>query len=329
MQNVLRIIKLPYLIFSFLYSIFNQILFIRKYVNPILLEFEDCHDNSLQPKDFEKIRKYYGLSITGIFGASLCKLRGQKMLFEERYTSTFQASITGLVDDYYDEHGMTLERMREFFVTPDEVTPKNQAELLGIQLYKESIKYVNDFNALVPFLDNVNQAQSDSMQQVETKMDFLQLKMLTLYKGGSSFLYYRSAFRHPFKKNEEKALYLLGGITQLSNDIFDVYKDRENGVQTLLTITKDIGMVKDLYKKWIKEFEDLFICLDYSPGNIQSFLQLYHLGVFSRCFVCLDQLISLQEKSEGVFELQDYSREELICDMEQYSNLTKSIKYSI
>lgn len=54
---------------------------------------------------------------------------------------------------------------------------------------------------------------------------------------------YRSVLGTPLISGEEDAIYLLGSILQLANDMFDVYKDFKNGQQTVFTNTEDVGIV--------------------------------------------------------------------------------------
>ncbi|MBB6458918.1 hypothetical protein [Flammeovirga kamogawensis] len=284
------------------------------------------NDGSLSEKDFQKIRNYYGLAIPGILGTSICQLRGKKMSFKERYTSTYQASITGLVDDYYDEQGMTEARMESFFLDPNTITLNNDAEHLGIDLYLKSLKYITNFSELVPYLKDVNSAQSGSMQQQQNlPLSLAALKELTLFKGGSSFLYFRTAFQHKILDNEIEILYLLGGLTQLGNDIFDVYKDRENNIQTLLTTCSSINDVKSVFVLWLTKLKRLLSELNYPERNKRDFWNLYYLGVFSRCFTCLQQLEELEIDDQ--FRLSNYTRKELICDMEKWSSIKRALKF--
>lgn len=70
--------------------------------------------------------------------------------------------------------------------------------------------------------------------------------------------------------------------------------------------------------------------LPYSKARVIQFMEYYTLGVISRCLVCLDQYEALQHNSNnGKFEIDLYSRKELICDMEKFENLMKALKIDI
>jgi hypothetical protein len=57
-----------------------------------------------------------------------------------------------------------------------------------------------------------------------------------MHKGGSSVLFYRTAFSPEVSGKEKILINNLGAMMQLGNDIFDVYKDRESGINTLVTL---------------------------------------------------------------------------------------------
>ena len=67
----------------------------------------------------------------------------------------------------------------------------------------------------------------------------------------------------------------------------------------------------------------------YSTRNVRKFLGIISIGIFSRCLVCLDQLEKLEKRSGGVFKLSEYSRKDLICDMDNIGNKFKSLGYHI
>ena len=86
-----------------------------------------------------------------------------------------------------------------------------------------------------------------SKQQDAPGLSYEVMKDITIRKGAESLLYYRTAFEHPLKNGEEKMLYCLGGLMQLSNDIFDVYKDQKAGVGTLVTTATKIEDLRFYY----------------------------------------------------------------------------------
>jgi len=69
--------------------------------------------------------------------------------------------------------------------------------------------------------------------------------LITYFKGSVSLLFYHSALDEAVPESEEKMLCALGQLLQLVNDIFDVYKDRQNNIKTLVTDAHQIKIISD------------------------------------------------------------------------------------
>jgi len=59
------------------------------------------------------------------------------------------------------------------------------------------------------------------------------------------------------------------------------------------------------------------------------FLNILSIAIFSRCFVCLDQLESNERLTSNQFIVSAYSRNQLICDMDKKINMLRSAKKHI
>ncbi|MBK6635842.1 MAG: hypothetical protein IPG38_17525 [Chitinophagaceae bacterium] len=131
------------------------------------------------------------------------------------------------------------------------------------------------------------------------------------------------------RKGEEKMLYCLGGLMQLGNDIFDVYKDHQGGVSTLITTTTNMEDLRFYFSALLQTGTEAAYRSGYAKRHVKRFLGILSIGIFSRCFVCLDQMARNQKRTNGVFELNAYSRKELVCDMDTIGNKLRSLRYHI
>jgi len=112
----------------------------------------------------------------------------------------------------------------------------------------------------------------------------------------------------------------------LANDIFDVYKDRESNIQTLVTGATHISDIRNLLKERLSiYYADAFSC-GFDKMQVRKFLDIISIGVFSRCFVCLDQLERNEQLTGNVFRVKEYSRKQLICDMDKPLNMLRSAR---
>ncbi|MBK6964769.1 MAG: hypothetical protein IPH20_12720 [Bacteroidales bacterium] len=113
-------------------------------------------------------------------------------------------------------------------------------------------------------------------------------------------------------------LFSLGGISQLENDLFDVYKDFCNGIKTLATTENSIVRLRKYYKGLVEETFALVHLTSFPDEHKKKFLRFIAL-IISRGFVCLD-LLENRKGNESCFSLPEYKRHELICDMDKPGN---------
>ena len=255
------------------------------------------------------------------------KLRGFSPSNEEIQTGLYLGAFTPIYDDLMDSSGFTHSELI------NSIENKNEKSSISFQLlqylFNKLKQNTNSFNLFNHYFNIAGEAQTESLKQIgKIKLTDNELRKISYDKGGYFTLLYRSVLNNHLIENEEKAIYSLGNILQLTNDIFDTYKDHQNKQQTLVNISQDLNNLNneflDLTDKTIKEF-----CkLDYPSKNIKS--ALYEIiPIISRGIVCLDQLLKLQKSNNGIFEIEKFSRKELICDMEKIQNIKKSIHYSI
>lgn len=178
-------------------------------------------------------------------------------------------------------------------------------------------------------LYTVYKDQLKSLKQKTGKLSKEETYDLTNQKGGSSVLFYRAAIFPAASESEKHILYKIGGLIQLTNDIFDVYKDREAGIHTALMYCTQIGEIREYFSNQVNAVYKESFQLSCSAKTIQSFLELLSLSFFSRGFVCLDKLAASEKIHGGKFNLHNYSRSQLICDMDTKKNMLRSAAYHI
>lgn len=170
-------------------------------------------------------------------------------------------------------------------------------------------------------------AQDKSLaQRGAAPLDVETLKQITRYKGGNSTLLYRVVLDNPLVSGEGAAWEGLGYSFQLMNDAFDIYKDHEAGQQTLATRLTNMNELRDEWSSAIEQALLAFVKLDYPLENVKNVLREMAV-LHGRGYVCLQQLCRLQ-KTNQAFDVSQFSRAQLICDMEQASNIIESMRYT-
>jgi hypothetical protein len=317
----------PPTLFTLLKNVKKQKLFLQRNIQPQLESVKNTNDGSLDATDFKKITHYYGLSVPAILGEAICVLRGSAMTLKERLALTYHGAVTGLYDDFFDKHDMTDEKVRMFMEQPQALIGESSVEKLFLEFYKKALAHTESPALMINYLRKVYQAQIDSKKQASPGLTNEEILDITLNKGGVSVLFYRSVMSFAFQPGEEEALYKMGGLMQLGNDIFDVYKDSLHKIHTPMTTAQRVNDVRKTFRSVMDDSFNSFYKSNFSPINIKKFLRLISMCLCSRCFVCLDQLESKEASTNGIFSPQLYTRKDLVCDMDTVSNKWKTINY--
>ncbi|MEP6700392.1 MAG: hypothetical protein ABJA85_03725 [Bacteroidota bacterium] len=324
-----NILQAPRILSSLLSNVKKQHQFIRQHLQAELTAAKNINDGSLDEKDFKKITHYYGLAVPAILGEHICALRGTKMSVRERLALTYQGALTGLGDDFVDKRGTSPDKIKAFIEAPENFTGQTASEQLFLSFYKKSLDYAQDPLLVKKYLRKVFAAQLESKKQAMPGLTKDEILNITLHKGGTSVLFYRAAMAHPFLPGEEEALYKMGGLMQFGNDIYGVYDDWNENIHTLLTTTKKIDEVRTIFRSVMDDSFQAAYQAGYPSKNVKKFLRLISMSLCSRCFVCLDQLEKKESDSNGIFSPMQYSRNDLVCDMDKASNKWKSVSWHI
>jgi len=313
-------------------NVSQQKLFIEKTLTEDMKSFLLTNDGSIHEKDAEKIKKYYGLGVPAVLGVSFALLRGTKITETERKAATYLGALTGIGDDFFDAEKYQAEDLRKLLncllYASDEGLRFTSLEKLFVFFYKKALQHTPNQEMLLEYTRELFKIQLLSLEQKQENINQERIKEITMLKGGTSLLFYRSVFEHPFDEAEKELLFNMGGLMQLANDIFDIYKDNIEQIKTLATTTNDIGELRRIFRSMMHHTCALAHNTRFEKKNIENYLRFISMGI-SRVYVCLDMLDALQKKNDNIFEASAFTRKQLICDMEKTLNILKSLRYYI
>ncbi len=269
---------------------------------------------------------YYSIMLYILFDWMVL-LRKKRINKAEKYKRNLLMIFTPSFDDLGDEYNINADQVMKAF--KEEKTEYDVPEFIVAKYIYKTFLSLNNLNAelINQHGDEVVKWEcSGKTMEINKDSSYDELKDVIIGKGGDSIVFYRAGLDSEFKKGEEKAYFKLGSLLQFTNDIFDVYKDVKNGHQTLLTTTNDLIPVYDLYVELINDMIKSFFHLDLPIKRITKFLNRVMI-ILSRGLVCFNQLLEVQNRENGKFAPAKLSRQDLVCDMEKWSNIKKSIKY--
>ncbi|MFN0203577.1 MAG: class 1 isoprenoid biosynthesis enzyme [Bacteroidia bacterium] len=309
------------LFFRFGWEIIQQLYYFRRYVLPFLKEHLLQSDATFSEKYVRRMG-YYAQFVPAVSGANYAILLGRKMTHTERLAMTELAAAAPIFDDYFDEEDLNLKTLSNMIENPESFQAKNTLEKVLVQLLIRIKAKIPNFPFFMEVCQKVFAAQLASKQQQQGNLSYEEIRKITYDKGGYSTLLFKSVMAHEPIQGEHEAIYHFGGLVQLVDDIFDVYEDTKNGIQTLATKEKSIQKVTQDFEADVMTLCKMFQALSLRPAAVRQFLHL-QLFFLTRTFVCLEQFEKLQAAAGGIFEPKNYPRKALICDMETWENLRK------
>ncbi len=326
MNRLYNLLSFPRIFLYTVNALRTQRIFIKNNLEPLIKEFQKDQNSELTNSDVKKIRRYYGYAVPAILGEGFCILRSETLTQNERIALTYLGALTGLYDDFFDKLDTSDSHILELTTNPDEKITRNIHEFLFVKFYLIALNHCPSPNLLKQRFLGVYEAQLLSKRQKDSKLSTEEISSITLLKGGVSLLFYRSALVGQPNKNEESLLYKLGGLMQLENDIFDIHKDYQDNISTLVTTVRKISELRITYTRLHKETMNLLSLTHFAKNNKLFFMRFINLIIY-RGSVCLDCLERNETLTNGFFSIKDYERKHLICDMGKFKNIIKVFQY--
>ena len=284
------------------------------------------NDGSLTEADAAKMLRYYGLAVPGILGEAFAALRCSSLSEKERRGCTWLGATTGLFDDFFENTSLDDGYIELLYRQPAMYTGNNSNEKLANHCWLLALKHCANADLLTDMAGMVHRSQSESRLQKNNNPGKEALRRITFDKGGYSVLFYMSFFYREIPPADENLFYHAGALLQLENDLFDVYKDHQGHITTLVTGGMKIAPLRTIYLDFWAKTKQYLNETSYSPAGKKQFLKIL-CGLVSRGLVCLDMLQQRENENHGNFDPAVFTRKQLICDMEKPVNLLRTMHY--
>lgn len=311
---------------SFLFTIVNfiKIGWLVRFENPrstkgLLKELQthvQSHGFSLSQKHVKRIT-YYTLQ-SSITNNWFSLLRGYKPSKTELKNALYMGAFTPVMDDLMDNSGKSFESLIQS-------QEGNTVEFVLFKyLYGKLEVLIQSNPDFGSYFHRAHEAQNESLKQLQvSELSVDELVKITCDKGGYYTTLYRTVLQNELKEGEADAIYLLGSLMQIFNDLFDTYKDNQAGLQTLITAHRDVKMVNNLVVDLIKEFKGRYAKLDYSKKDIRkSYLAIRN--ILGMGLVGVNQYLALQGTSAKL-DIESFERKQLIVDLDIWPGIKSTV----
>lgn len=273
------------------------------------------------PERIEK-RIHFYTAVSAVSNHWFGLLRGKAPTQQEDKDGLLFGAVSPVIDDLMDSADRTFEEL--------EADPRQDtAEQVLYHYLMERLRPLRKIN---PYFDKyarlTHLAQNESLKQMrQEQIGIEELERISYEKGAYTMLLFRMVLRNPPIAGEEEAIYTLGAMLQLMDDLFDVWNDLQDGSQTLFTNTGDVLALEARYIECENRFREQVMGLDLPfAQKRQAYVSI--MGVVNRTHVAIHQFKALMGDAERL-DFSGLKRKDLIIDMQKFSNLWMHINWEI
>lgn len=302
--------------------------FNQNFLIPYLSELEIKHKGQFAPEQKHKILNYYGLFITSFLCSSYKRLYGKRLTDDERKRATLFGILTPVGDDLFDIDKLSTEDIRQITFKPESYHATTFSAGVAKEIQTYMLQHVPFKKEYLEASKNVLDIQVETIKQTKPTLSREETERITHVKGAVSVIIYHQCLDEPASQQMLEALFYIGSLYQLGNDIFDLYKDVRDNIYTLVNTCDDFLAFRKGFIERIKAQNRRIMALPYRHKNKKEFCIIINT-INARSLVALDQMVALQKKLGGKkIQWANLERKDMIVDMEKKANLLKWIKYA-
>jgi len=222
----------------------------------------------------DKRRLGYAFKVVGIVGYFIECITNKPLSQNSKKNLIISGALTPIFDDYFDSINTSVESINLKIKVKDLTNSLrfDEASRSFFSILQEKTSHTE----FAGHLESAIHWQIESTKQKTTK-DTLILEEITINKGGSAFTFFASCTDYNLKEKQINAVYNFGAFIQLVDDIFDIYQDEKEGINTLASINIDnLKEISRILTEFIaKSFDNITI-----TNNKNKLARLYALYAF-------------------------------------------------
>lgn len=276
-------------------------------------------NGEFSPVTKNKIAISYGIYLPMICD-TFAHLRNHRISKGEKVRFIYYFICSSLFDDFIDDQLLNNKQLYDLSFHSNRYhanTFEEKAYLLGHLFLRKQVK---DKWAYDKVCLNLFEAQVQSQKQFQNKLKHEELKEVTFAKGGYSVLLCSFLFDYQPVKEEQRCWYQAGKLIQLTNDLYDIYKDLQEDIATLPNRMDNARLFESFFDFEINKMKEQISQLPFR-NKLKKRFGLSMAGVYAFGLIAIHQLKKIQGTSENLPNFKLLPRRKLIVDMEKRSNL--------
>jgi len=291
-----------------------------KKIDQHIAELELECDGELSKAERKKIISRQILFVP-VIAEAFARLHHNKTNAAEQKRLLYFFINSSLFDDFTDEQLLTPLQIAGISFD-DKFTPHHFRERLFLHIKKQLNNFAQHKSGYTAIQKAVFESQMDSEQQLNPSTPNEQLLAISLAKGGYAVELCSYYTNQNITATERQCWYQLGAMIQLSNDIFDIYKDVQQGIHTYPNRCTNMNELSNEYIKEVRLLHQYINALEvssYKKIQLTTALSV----IIALGFTAITQLKKLQGNNSVIAPWESFQRSQLICDMEKLPNMLR------
>jgi hypothetical protein len=289
-----------------------------------LKQLEQQFGGKFDERTFKKILFYYSIKVPAICDAFLY-LHHTKTNREECKRLIHYFICTSVFDNFFDRKELTDDEIYNITFDSKNWQPKNFTEAISLNAHLLLIDFVQDKQHYFEVLKKEYEAQALSRKQFDASITHAEIERITLEKGGNAVLLTSFYLDKPATLYEQEVWYTLGNAIQYGNDLFDIYRDFQNGLQTIPNRLTTVAPFKKYYFELVNKVNESIDKIEVKKSR-KIVLKISAMGICALGIIAIEQLEKIQGQKDTLPNLKLLPRKALIVDMEKVSSLWKWVK---
>jgi len=292
-----------------------------KWATDYLRKIELQFNGRLDDFTFHKIVNSYA-----IYNPMMCDafslLHGRLTNRQEKERMLHYFICSSLFDNFCDRDALTVKQLNDISFNTELYHAERFDEKLFLHSHVLLRDYVRDKQYYNEVTHKLFDVQQRSAKQFDEGITDEELEAITFMKGGYSVLLCHFYMDEEATAEEQQCWYRIGSIIQLTNDLYDIYKDIQDGSQTLANRMRNAYAFNEFFLGIVGNMKKEIEALP-CPASVKRSFAVSMMGICAFGLIALQQLQQVQGTAFELPDFQTLPRKSLIIDMEKLSNLWK------
>jgi hypothetical protein len=313
--------------------LYKQYRFVKRYLEPMIFSFCEILKYELNALEKRKTLRYYPLLTVCALAESYTFLKGRGLTEIERKRITLMSAWATLCDDLIDEDGWNEQQMFDLLDLLESHNNKISYSSLPakaklIVAINEAFKKLDIRPAYWQQMRKAFHGQADSIRQHQPELTLEETIAIAREKNGNYCLTVAALIDEEWTDTERQIIYQHGMMGQMTNDIYDTYKDTHEGIHTMVKKVRDVAHLRDIFMTEVRKIHQLIMQTNAPLKRKKKAIARYGcMDAFT--MVGIDTLAEVEKKYGHPVDWKSIPKKDLQPDMARYWSRKRYFKYVV